>query len=278
MGLINQSQVSVKKRRITSGTKEWADHNINCIIGCFNNCRYCYARIMAKRFGRSIADDWTSMKVRKDVLCKPFKKLGGRVMFPSTHDIFDFEPFRGVCFAVLRRLLESGNPVLVTSKPRFKVVKDLMFEFNQYKEQIQFRFTLTSLDDGLLQFWEPNAPRLKERLTSLRHAFNEGFRTSVSIEPFLDYTPKKLIEEIEPFTTESIWVGRMNYIPRKGLLMEERRHYDNIRANYTVHHMREVYDSLKNHKKVRFKDSIETQLGIDIPCNHMRDFPDEQRV
>lgn len=278
MSLSDRSQISTKKRKMTSGTKEWADYNINCIKGCFNNCRYCYARIMAKRFGRSIADDWTNMKLRKDVLCKPFKELGGRVMFPSTHDIFDFEPFRGVCFTVLRRLLESKNHVLITSKPRFKVINDIMFEFNQYKEQIQFRFTLTSLDDGLLQFWEPNAPRFKERLTSLQHAFTKGFRTSVSIEPFLDYTPKKLIEEIEPFTTESIWIGRMNYIPRKGLRKEERRHYDDIRANYTVHHMLEVYHSLKRHKKIRFKDSIKTQLGIDISCNPLRDFLDERRT
>jgi DNA repair photolyase len=44
--------VPAKGREITSGTKEWADHNVNCIRGCSNDCRYCYAKIMAKRFGR----------------------------------------------------------------------------------------------------------------------------------------------------------------------------------------------------------------------------------
>jgi len=31
-------------RKITSGTKEWADHNVNLIDGCSHDCRYCYAK------------------------------------------------------------------------------------------------------------------------------------------------------------------------------------------------------------------------------------------
>lgn len=63
-----------EKRKITSGTKEWADYNVNCIKGCYNNCRYCYAKVMAKRFGRSTDDTWKNMKIKKEMLSKDFKK------------------------------------------------------------------------------------------------------------------------------------------------------------------------------------------------------------
>ena len=32
--------------RIT-GTKEWAEYSRNCVIGCSNDCHYCYAKAMA---------------------------------------------------------------------------------------------------------------------------------------------------------------------------------------------------------------------------------------
>jgi DNA repair photolyase len=39
-------KTSRKQRKITSGTREWADYNVNCVAGCYNNCRYCYAKVM----------------------------------------------------------------------------------------------------------------------------------------------------------------------------------------------------------------------------------------
>ena len=116
-------------REVTSGTREWADYNVNCIKGCYNNCRYCYARIMAERFGRIAKGRWAKMAIRKDVLKKRFK-------------------------------------------------------------------------------------------------------TSVSIEPFLDYDPTDLFDQVSPFITESIWIGRMNYIPRKNLSRAEEPFFSRIRQNY----------------------------------------------
>jgi len=251
-----------KKRKVTSGTKEWADYNVNCIKGCYNDCRYCYAKIMAKRFGRSNDDAWKNMEIKKDILSKNFKKRPGRVMFPSTHDIFDTSPFKEACFTVLERLLESGNDVLITTKPKFIIIQEIDRQFSHYEEQIQFRFTLTSIEDELLEFWEPNAPRFKERLTSLKYAFRRGFKTSVSIEPFLDYDPTELVETIAPFITESIWIGRMNYMSRKNLSEEEKQYYNKIRKNYETSHLWEIYNKLKGHPLIRFKDSIRIQLGI----------------
>ncbi|KKK65407.1 hypothetical protein LCGC14_2974430, partial [marine sediment metagenome] len=78
--------------------------------------------------------------------------------------------------------------------------------FYEKRDLIQFRFTITSIDNNLLSFWEPNAPLFEERLESLIHSFEKGYKTSISVEPFLDLDPFLLIDELAPFVTESIWI------------------------------------------------------------------------
>lgn len=34
---------------------KWTDHTFNPVWGCFQGCKYCYARVIAKRFGKIIA-------------------------------------------------------------------------------------------------------------------------------------------------------------------------------------------------------------------------------
>lgn len=250
------------EQKIPTGTKEWADHNVNCIKGCYNNCRYCYAMIMAKRFGRATAATWEQMSIREDVVKTKFRKFPGRVMFPSSHDFFDLPEYEEACFSVLGNLLNSDNEVLVTTKPRLAIIKRIHKEFSDYKNQIQFRFTITSFDDLLLKFWEPNAPLFEERLTSIQYAFKEGYRTSVSIEPFLDYDPCPLIDIISPFVTESIWLGTMNYIPRNNLRKYEIPYYLSIRKNYSEEHLEEIFKKINDNPKIRWKDSIKTKLKI----------------
>ena len=256
-------------KKITSGTKEWADYNVNCFKGCHNNCRYCYAKVMAKRFGRCTENTWKKMQVRKDILNKTFRKYNGRVMFPSSHDIIDEPRVKQVCFDVIQKLLEADNEVLITTKPSYNVTKEIINRFEPFRGQIQFRFTITSKNDRLLSFWEPNAPLFKERLNSLKYAFENDFKTSVSIEPFLDYKPQELVEKISPFITESVWVGPMNYIARSNIKKRDASQYEETRKNYEVTNLTRIYEDLKNKPLIRFKDSMAIRLHLPTvhnPC------------
>lgn len=250
------------KRKITSGTKEWADHNINCIKGCANNCRYCYAKMMAKRFGRCTEETWKDMKIQQDVVEKNFRKFTGRVMFPSSHDIVDTPEVKSACFTVIEKLLEVGNELLITTKPKISIIREIISRFNSYKSQMQFRFTITSSNEKQLSFWEPYAPTFEERLESLIYAYKEGFKTSVSIEPFLDYDPQELVKVLAPYVTESIWLGPMNYIPRNNIPVEEKSLYEDIRKNYEISHLKELYEDLKDFPKIRFKDSMKIKMNL----------------
>jgi DNA repair photolyase len=250
------------KRKTTSGTKEWADHNINCIKGCPNDCRYCYAKNMAKRFGRSTNQNWKVLEINQKIVDGTFRKYDGRVMFPSSHDIVDTPESREACFTVIKKLLLAGNDILITTKPKLNIVKDIIRIFSEYKSQIQFRFTITSINDKTLLFWEPNAPLFKERFGALKYAFRKGFKTSVSIEPFLDSCPDKVVHTVSPFITESIWIGIMNYIPQKGIDEKDLQKYQDIRKNYELKRLQNIYTEYRNTPKIRFKDSIKIKLGL----------------
>jgi DNA repair photolyase len=246
----------VNDRKITLGTKEWADSNVNVYNGCSNNCRYCYARKMAIRFGRKTEETWKIMEPNRPQIDKGYRKRNGRIMFPTSHDI-TVESLQS-CLIVLEKLLQAENEVLITTKPRYECIKKICDNFKDYEPQIQFRFTITSLDSKLLSFWEPGAPSFKERLKSLKFAHSKGYKTSISIEPFLDENPYELLDVLLPHVTESIWIGKMNYIKASNILPCEQPYYDRIREiNHTTNLSRIIANAEKYQDNIiKIKDSI----------------------
>ena len=150
------------------GTTEWAASNANCISGCSHNCHYCYAKTMAIRFHRKTTETWKIEEPR------PLRKIGkrvGRIMFPTTHDISLTN--YNLCFDYLDLILQTGNEVLIVSKPHLEVIEKLCSRFIKYKDKILFRFTIGSASEETLALWEPGAPNLSERLSALETAYQQ---------------------------------------------------------------------------------------------------------
>lgn len=239
---------------------QWADHRCNIQYGCPNQCLYCYAQSMALRHQKICVKDWGKPISNPKALEKNFRKRPGITMFPTTHDITPQN--LDSCLIVLKKLLTSGNNVLIVSKPDIECIKSLCKELKDYKSQIEFRFTIGSADKSVLKFWEPNAPLLSERILSLKHAYSEGFKTSVSGEPMLDNHPEKLVEMVEPFVTETIWLGKANDLMRR---LKINGHKDQItlsKATQLIEWQRDeeiikLYEIYNSHPKIRWKDSIE---------------------
>lgn len=230
--------------KITSGTKEWADTNVNCYYGCSNDCIYCYAKKMAIRFGRKTEENWKIMEPNWKAMEKGYGNRQGRIMFPTSHDIT--ENSEENCFYVLQKLLKVGNEVLITTKPYLKAVKRICDELSRYKNQIQFRFTITSLNQWTLNEYEPSAPSFVERISALVYAAKSGYKTSISIEPFLDMNPIPLIIMVAPYATESIWLGKLNYMKRN---FNTRTNIEKILKSIEI-----LPGEVKS--KIRLKDSI----------------------
>lgn len=244
----------------TKGTKEWAYKNLNICYGCKNACVYCYAKAMAKRFKRiEEEEEWKEWEINLSKLMKGYLKLKNPnpelydYMFPTSHDIFP--EILEECIFVLEKVLKAGNSVLITTKPSLECVREICKEFKEYKDQICFRFTITSLDNEVLRTYELEAPLFNERKDSLKHAFREGFKTSLSIEPFLDGNPLYLIHDLEEWVNDTIWVGKMS-----GKVPNE------LKSNYTKTNLKRVYATCKGSKareKIRWKDSIVNALGLE---------------
>jgi hypothetical protein len=145
------------------------------------------------------------------------------------------------------------------SKPHLDCVKRLVKELEQWKSQIIFRFTITAMDNKLLKYWEPGAPLFRERLDSLKYCHQQGFKTSVSIEPPLDMpNVVTLVDVLRPFVNETIWVGMMKMVRSrvKVKTAEDRAAVELILANQADDKVLTVYNTLKGYPEVRFKDSI----------------------
>lgn len=238
------------------GHKQWTDITVNCCNGCVHNCRYCYAKFMAIRFKRTTNDEWRNCIVRQHDVVKKHPKYKGLVMFPSSHDITPDN--YDACSQVLGNLLEAGNQVLIVSKPHLDVIDAICNDFVQYWNQVIFRFTIGALDDSILRIWEPGAPSYLERKDSLQHAYQAGFETSVSIEPMLDPAHiDELVAELDPFVTETIWIGKLNYLGRIVIDCEEIEWALNrVQKAQSNSNIMKIYARLNGHPKIEWKNSI----------------------
>lgn len=192
------------------GTTEWAVANANFQSGCENDCKYCYAKSIAVRYKRKSTSNWKNEEVNLTKVNRRFKKENGMIMFPSSHDVSIGNLDHSITF--LRNMLNAGNEVLIVSKPRLEVVERLCAEFEDYKDKILFRFTIGSMNSKTLLFWEPGASSYEIRKECLKYAYENGFKTSVSAEPLLDIDVVALVDDLQPYITDKIWIGKANHL------------------------------------------------------------------
>lgn len=251
-----------------TGTREWAEETRNLYAGCKHDCRYCYARANALRFGRiQSAAHWTNMSLSKNAfnLATSKNTKPRRIMFPSTHDLFP-EHLDVIIVSALKTWLAQGNQILIVTKPHLEVVKRLCCELKPAHKQIIFRFTIGSMNNEVLSFWEPGAPTYEERYESLCFAHASGFETSVSCEPYLDNKIYDLVEAVSLFVTDTIWIGKMNRIGRRvnadDWTNKERAFLHRVFDAQTNEFINDLYNRLKDRQQIRWKDSIKKVLGL----------------
>lgn len=250
------------------GTKEWASSNFNLQHGCEHLCRYCYARSMCPRHGKTTVGGWATPKVIPGATDKKFGKRSGTIMFPTTHDITPRNIH--LCLEALLKMLRAGNKVLIVSKPHPECVYQITGACNDYMGQILFRFTIGSVDDKVLKFWEPGAPSFSERLCSLMVAFKAGYKTSISCEPMLDDRIDRVVSEVKEYVTDTIWIGKANFLVER---LKSNGEYDEETARRAAQllewqsddHIRLLYRLYEKNSMIKWKESIKKVVGLKIP-------------
>ena len=251
----------IENRKPRTGTREWSEHSVNIQVGCEHNCRYCYGRFNAvERFGYCASNGaWKNPVINQKAVDANRKKLDGIVMYPTTHDITPLNINEYLC--VLRKLLDKGNRVLIVSKPHIECIKVICAAYGEFKEQIEFRFTIGSTINGILKFWEPGAPSFDERWECLKYAFAAGFKTSVSCEPYLDQWPGYLYAACEEYLTDTFWIGKLNgwqsRVDLNGATDEQINDYVTpLMKAQSDEFVMGLVKMMRGRRGVRFKDSI----------------------
>ena len=180
-------------------------------------------------------------------------------MMPSSHDITP--EILPEFMIVLKKLLRSGNNVLIVSKPHIDCIKVICNQCADHTSQIMFRFTIGSTKSLTLAFWEPYAPGFDERLECLKHAFSKGFQTSVSCEPYLDAYVARTYTACRPYITDSFWVGKLRGFNTRVKLkntnqQDIKRYVDTLKQAQSDSIVRVMYSLLKDEPFIRWKDSI----------------------
>ena len=147
------------------------------------------------------------------------------------------------------------------------VIDRLTNDLKKWEDQILFRFIIGSMDNSILEFWEPNAPYFEDRKFALETAFNKGYRTSVSMEPLLDndlYNTKVLIDTLEPYVTDFILIGKMNK-PEKRINIKENDYIRDYLSRQNDDNILSIYNYFKDNEKIKWNESIKNFVGIDLP-------------
>lgn len=257
------------KKGSVAGTYEWSQHTLNFQTGCEHNCLYCYSKEMSVRYGRSDTASWTVPAIRQHDVIKKIKEYDSIVMFPSSHDITPNNLNESLLF--ISNILNAGNKILIVSKPHLECIKAICKQFKNNKNKILFRFTIGSVDDDVLKFWEPGAPDFKERYECLKYAFKKGFQTSVSCEPMLDNNIAAVIKKVIKYVTETIWLGKANNLlgktgqgrlERNGVATPEVLQKANELNDWQDDaNMIALYNKYKSDPKIKFKESIKRVLS-----------------
>lgn len=244
--------------RTGSGTREWSEHSFNTGFGCSHGCLYCYARANALRYKKiSQPCEWLIENITPK--WAPLKKQGV-IMFPTAHDITPV--YYPAALQALKGMLYNGNNVLIVTKPHLDIIQKLCNELLDYKPQILFRYTLTTLDAEISALWEPGAPLPEERLSALKHTYHAGYQTSVSAEPLLGnyVTARGLYSATEKYITDKIWIGKLNNGRNRIFELhrpEVLKAYEDILRYQTAAGIQAIKEILSHAPKIAWKESMQ---------------------
>ncbi len=215
-----------------------SDYALNPYVGCSHGCRYCYSPSVIKEerpWGEFVEVKRNIPKILSKELVKKEK---GVVRVGSVTDPYQKaeEEFR-TTRKCLKQLNRKDFPVIVQTKSDL-VTKDI----DLFKEiDIDIGFTITSMDENFRKKFEPGAPSISSRLSSIKELKEEGIGVWVFIGPLFPYINdgkehlKRMKKTLNSIGVSEIYLDKLNMRERtwsniKDLLDE------NLREKY-----REIY-------------------------------------
>jgi len=106
---------------------------------------------------------------------------------------------------------------------------------------------------------------MTERVACVKLAFEQGFQTSVSMEPMLDgvQDAERTFHQLVSIVTDKIWVGRMNKVEQRVCPSspEVRAACERVKRVQSDKEILNLVRRRERHPKVAWKDSIQKVMA-----------------
>jgi DNA repair photolyase len=199
----------IRSKTILSVSKIY-NYVINPYVGCQHGCSYCYARFIKRFTGHKEPwGEFVDIKINTTDLLKGEikKKKPGSVWISGLCDAY--QPLEAK-YLLTRKCLEiladNDWPVVIQTRSPL-VLRDM----DIIKQAMDFEvgLTITTADDEIRKLFEPVAPSIEDRLSTLNELHRAGIRTYAMIAPILPGA-ETLMKALEG-KVDHIIVDRMNY-------------------------------------------------------------------
>ena len=223
---------SIRAKSVLNKSKIF-DYCVNPYTGCQINCRYCYARLLMKRYSGH-SEPWgefVDVKINAaGVLEKQLARAKKGVVWISS--VCDpYQPIEKT-YSITRQCLEVLAVKQFTVNIQTKstlILRDL--DVLQKFVQIEVGFTITTDDEAVAEQFEPGAARIKHRIAALKKIRSAGITTFAFIGPILPLNPQNLIRQLED-ATDRVLIDRMNYVGSVQSIYRKLGFYREIKDGY----------------------------------------------
>lgn len=217
---------------------EYADFCLNHVEGCSHGCKYpCYAYMMKKRCGIiKTYEEWCKPKIVSnalELLDKEIPKYKSQIKY--VHLCFSTDPFmfeqqevHELSLKIIDRLNKDGIRCTVLTKGLYP--KELAGRNGQSTNN-EYGITLVSLNESFRKEFEPNSATFRDRIKSLKHLHDKGFKTWVSMEPYPtpNLIKQDLTEILEAVSfVNKIIFGRLNYSVKSSEFKYTKEFYNSL--------------------------------------------------
>ncbi|MCT4552362.1 MAG: radical SAM protein [Alphaproteobacteria bacterium] len=199
------------------------DYAINPYVGCAFACEYCYAIFMSKFSGERMEDWGNYVHVKKnapDLLRQKLFKMKDKhssIFISSVTDAWQYvERKYEITRELLKILARDEYPGEITCHTKSPLIeRDL--DIIKTLPNVVVGITITSSEDSVSGFLEARAPKVSERLKTLKKFNENGIRTYAFIGPLLPHFYSRRDELDEVFKaiknsgTNNIYVERLNF-------------------------------------------------------------------
>ncbi len=157
---------------------------VNISAGCAHNCVYCYSKGYSIYPGDNFIEVYENMTARiADEIKRKRKKPAAIYFCPSCDPFQPLPEIQHITFEVMKIILENDISVQFVTKGN--ISEEIFDLFKKHSSKIAGQTGLISVDENILNIFEPDAANAFQRVKQLEKLIKIGIKMSVRCDPMV---------------------------------------------------------------------------------------------